>query len=75
MTVPLSSRVPGERDTQVIAAFLQDDVEVPAEIRDAPGVRRHGALSRGFGERTRQGQEAVRRALVQALWHIRPVPQ
>jgi FtsZ-binding cell division protein ZapB len=27
MTVPLSSRVPVERDTQVIAAFLQDVVE------------------------------------------------
>jgi FtsZ-binding cell division protein ZapB len=27
MTVPLSSRVPVERDTQVIVAFLQDVVE------------------------------------------------
>jgi hypothetical protein len=41
MTVPLSSRVPGERDTQVITAFLQDVVE---------RSRQKSEMLQGFGD-------------------------
>jgi hypothetical protein len=39
MTVPLSSRVPGERDTQVIAAFLQDVME-----KELAKARKHSTM-------------------------------
>jgi hypothetical protein len=59
MTVPLSSRVPGERDTQVIAAFLQDVVERP---------RQKSEMLQGFGD-TVLRTEALEKELAKARKH------
>jgi hypothetical protein len=56
MTVPLSSRVPVERDTQVIAAFLQDVVE---------RSRRKSEMLQGFGD-TMLRAEAFEKELTKA---------
>jgi hypothetical protein len=47
MTVPLSSRVPVERDTQVLAAFLQDVVE---------RSQKKSEMLQGFGDTVVDGE-------------------
>jgi hypothetical protein len=59
MTVPLSSRVPVERDTQVIAAFLQDVVE---------RSRQKSEMLEGFGD-TVLWAEALEKELAKAGKH------
>jgi FtsZ-binding cell division protein ZapB len=57
MTVPFGSRVPIERDTQVIAAFLQDVVE---------RSRQKSEMLQGFGDMVLQ-DEALEKELTKAM--------
>jgi hypothetical protein len=59
MTVPLSSRVPVERDTQVIFSFLQDVVE---------RSRQKSEMLQGFGD-TVLWAEALEKELAKARKH------